>query len=352
MAADIRALKSHSSQQAGRIFAIGDIHGCAAELGSLLQQISPRRDDTVVFLGDYIDRGPDSKGVVDRILELKKSCRVICLRGNHEEMFLDFLESPESVGAGLFVLNGGATTIASYAGPNGSFELPENHLEFFYELQTTYETDDYFFVHAGVPVKPLAEIDLAKDEMTLLWGRQPFLSSPFKWEKTIVHGHTPVAAPEKLSNRINVDTGCVYDGSLTAVELPSGRFYQVPKGVKGEAFYVPGDGQRLAVRFKGKLPVLAGRPNKSKFEFETLNYNQFGVLMKEKSFNATPHFMLEDSIEGTIGAGIGVDHSTAIRFHGTVVRIESRGQTRLYGIKIDRASSTDDGRDWIRPENV
>lgn len=331
-----------------RIFAIGDIHGCALELSSLLKQIAPQSNDTVVFLGDYIDRGPDSKGVVELILELKKKCHVVCLMGNHESMFLDFLESPESVGSGLFVLNGGATTIASYAGPEGSFELPEEHLKFFYSLETSYETDSYFFVHAGVPLKPLKEIDLAVDETLMLWGRQPFLSTPYQWEKKVIHGHTPVSAPENLSNRINVDTGCVYDGYLTAVELPSVRFYQVPKGVKGETFHVPRDGQRMAVRFKGKLPVVAGLPGRTQFQFETLNYNQFGLLMREAVFNPTPRFLIDDVVEGVIGQKTQSDAQTAIHFEGRVVRVESRKEMRLYGVKIDRASSADDGRDWIR----
>jgi serine/threonine protein phosphatase 1 len=333
-----------------RTFAIGDIHGCATELSSLLKRLELQRQDTVVFLGDYIDRGPNSKGVIEQILHLKetRTCKVVCLKGNHEAMFVDFLESPESAGAGLFILNGGAATLASYAGPGGTFELPEEHLRFFYSLETSFETDSHFFVHAGVPVRALASLDHEKDQMTMLWGRQPFLSSPFKWEKIIVHGHTPVDSPEAHANRINVDTGCVYDGNLTAVELPSGRFHQVPKGVRGEAFNIPKDpgGQRMAVRYAGKLPVRAGFAGQASFDFETLNYNQFGILMKEVAMAPAPLFALNDVIEGQIGG----NPELGIRFRGTVVRVEARGSVRLYGIKIERAINGDDGREWVRPE--
>lgn len=333
-----------------KTFAVGDIHGCAKELSALIEEMKPSSEDTVVFLGDYIDRGPDSKGVVEQILQLKNRCRVVCLKGNHEAMFLDFLESPESSGAGLFILNGGTATLASYAGPGGSFELPQDHLEFFYSLQTTYEDANFFFVHAGVPVKALKEIDAEADEMTMLWGRQPFLSSNFLWEKIVVHGHTPVEKPELLTNRINVDTGCVYDGHLTAVQLPAGKFHQVPKGEKGKPFVVPPDpgGQRMAVRYKGKLPVQAGISGRKKFDFETINYNQLGILMKETSMGPNPHFMVGDVIEGQIGLNI----ESGVSFRGTVVRIEARGNVRLYGIKIEFASFSedgDDGREWIRP---
>lgn len=337
-----------------KTFTIGDIHGCAKELSALIEELKVQPEDTVVFLGDYIDRGPDSKGVVEQILKLQKRCNVVTLKGNHEAMFIDFLESPESSGAGLFILNGGTATLASYAGPGGTFELPQDHLEFFYSLKLNYQDADHFFVHAGVPIKALADIDEEQDEMTMLWGRQPFLSSEFKWEKKVVHGHTPVEIPEALSNRINVDTGCVYDGFLTAVELPSGKFHQVPKFEKGHAFSVPRDpgGQRTAVRYKGRLPVQAGVAGKTQFAFETLNYNQYGILMKDVPMGVAPHFMEGDVIEGQIGSNL----ESGVQFRGTVVRVEARGNVRLYGIKIERASFgedgrdfNDDGREWIKP---
>jgi serine/threonine protein phosphatase 1 len=328
-----------------RTIAIGDVHGCSAELAKLIEMLLVTPDDTLVFLGDYIDRGPDSKGVIDLILGLEKRCKVVALKGNHEAMFIDFLESPESAGAGLFVLNGGSSTLASYgASSSGSFEIPEPHLRFLYSLKMTFETESHFFVHAGVPIAPLSMIDEKADEMTMLWSRQPFLSSQHRWEKIIVHGHTPVADVEVKPNRINLDTGCVYDGTLSAFELPSGRIYRVPKrATAGQTtFPVEQSSPRVAVRFTGRMPVTAAKAGKKPVDYETLNYNQFGLLMQQKSSSLTSPLDVNDQIEGTIGSGVN-----AIQFVGVVVRIESRALSRLFGVRIDRVTNGNDGREWI-----
>ncbi|MDI6616808.1 MAG: metallophosphoesterase family protein, partial [Syntrophaceae bacterium] len=137
-----------------KIFAIGDIHGCLPKLKALIPQIGMDRDaDTLVFIGDYIDRGPDPKGVVDFVLDLKKRMRtVICLKGNHEEMFLDYL--CHGRGREVYLLNGGDATIASY-GYRGTaagmkINVPDSHRDFFHSLLLWYETDEYIFVHAGL----------------------------------------------------------------------------------------------------------------------------------------------------------------------------------------------------------
>lgn len=328
------------------LYAIGDIHGCAHELDLLLSKIAPQRDDTVVFLGDYIDRGPNSKGVIERILALKQVTNVVALKGNHEALFLDFLESPQSVGAGLFILNGGAATLASYSGPGGTFEIPQSHIEFFQALKLTYETEHHFFVHAGVPNKPLREINLDSDENLLLWTRQPFLNSSYAWEKRVVHGHTPTATPEMKANRINIDTGCVYNGSLTAVELTEGRFIQIPRDNEVSRTPVTGspDGDRVAVRFNGRLPVYVRTENEKSIQFETLNYNQFGILMKEIGTLAPlPHFKLGDVINGSIGA----TSESAIQFEGTIARVETKLPMRIYAVRINRVTNGNDGREWI-----
>jgi serine/threonine protein phosphatase 1 len=160
-----------SDRKFTRIFAIGDIHGCAIELEALLRKIDPMKDDLVVFLGDYIDRGIDSRRVIDIILDLAKRCEVVALKGNHEAMFLDFLEHPESVGAGLFVLNGGFSTLVNYTAPNGAIEIPESHVSFYRDLQLSYETERFFFVHAGIPDQPLSTINAEKHEQNMLWSR-------------------------------------------------------------------------------------------------------------------------------------------------------------------------------------
>ncbi len=327
------------------LYAIGDIHGCSRELELLLARIYPKTSDTVVFLGDYIDRGPDSKGVIDIILDLQSKTNVVALKGNHEQLFLDFLESPQSPGAGVFILNGGGATLASYPGPGGTFEIPERHIEFLYGLKLKYETATHFFVHAGVPLKPLSEINDADTE-ALIWSRQPFLSSDYRWEKTIVHGHTPVPSPEILANRINLDTGCVYNGHLTAIEIPSGRLIQVPRESAASRVQVhaPSNEHRVAVRFTGRLPMHVKMPDGKSRVFETLNYNQFGVLMREISSAGSAALLEKDQvIEGTIGpSGPG-----AIQFQGTVARVESRNNVRLYGVSLSRVTNGNEGREWI-----
>jgi serine/threonine protein phosphatase 1 len=335
-----------------RTFAIGDVHGCARELELLIAKLKLKKDDTIIFLGDYVDRGPDAKSVISIIIELKKHHNVIALKGNHEAMFLDFLERPESPGAGLFVLNGGSATLASYAGEGGSFEIPDEHIRFLYDLKYFYETPTHFFVHAGVPpnrsLASLAKLT-PEDEVTLLWIRQLFLNSSYDWGKIIVHGHTPVDKPETKANRINVDTGCVYDGMLTAVELPKVKFHHIEKGEKGEDITFPREvnTSRAAMRFSGRLAVHASVKGKLVHHFETLNYNQFGLLMAEAVMQATAVFKIGDVIEGRIAPG----DTKEIGFIGEVVRTESRGGVRLYAVKMTRVANGDEGHEWIeRPE--
>lgn len=318
-------------QNFDKIFAIGDIHGCADELELLIQKLPLTKESLVVFLGDYIDRGPQSQKVIDLIINLKTKHHVVALKGNHEQMLLDFVNSPESVGAGMFIFNGGSATLASYADQNSVYAIPKNHIHFFEELKPCFQTESYFFVHAGVPVIPLSEIDLAIHESELLWIRSPFLQSPFKWEKTIVHGHTPVQEPDIRSNRINVDTGCVYDGKLTAIELPSKKTYSVQRLSKKQEpiFLKDSKSQRIATRFKGELNVLVEKQG-YRLAFKTLNYNQFGLLIQDLSGQEFAVLDIGERIVGVIG-----ESPHLIRFVGVVVRFEERDGISLYGIKIE-----------------
>jgi serine/threonine protein phosphatase 1 len=211
----------------GRLLAIGDIHGCNRELKQLLARIKVDPNaDTLVFIGDYIDRGPDVRGVIDTMIDLKKACRnVICLKGNHEAMFLDFYL--EGRGEELFLSNGGWNTLSSYgltlADTRKGTGLPEGHLGFLTSLALCHETRDYLFVHAGLrPGLPLAE----QSPDDLLWIRHEFIDSNFDFGKTVVFGHTPLYAPLLEENKIGIDTGAVYGGKLTCIELPSRRIYQ------------------------------------------------------------------------------------------------------------------------------
>ena len=137
----------------GKIFAIGDIHGCISHLDRLMAQLDiDASHDTLVFVGDYIDRGPDSKGVIDAIIDIRKNIRnVVCLTGNHEDMFLNYcLDRRDEE---LYMSNGGMRTLESYGFSREGTEeliLPATHREFFTSLRTYHETDDYIFVHAGL----------------------------------------------------------------------------------------------------------------------------------------------------------------------------------------------------------
>ena len=212
----------------GKIFAIGDIHGCISQLDKLMAQIDiDAGEDTLVFVGDYIDRGHDSKGVIAAILDIKKNIRnVVCLSGNHEDMFLNYcLDRRDEE---LYMSNGGMRTLASYGFSREGTEeliLPESHKEFFNSLRTYYETDDYIFVHAGLrPGIPLVQ----QDRNDLLWIRFEFINSPYDFGKTVVYGHTPISLSKPLidKDKICIDTGAVYGGKLTCIELPEMKIYQ------------------------------------------------------------------------------------------------------------------------------
>jgi serine/threonine protein phosphatase 1 len=212
----------------GKIFAIGDVHGCISHLGRLMGQLDiDAEKDTLVFVGDYIDRGPDPKGVIDAILDIRKNIRsVVCLLGNHEDMFLNYCLDRRD--EDLYMSNGGMRTLASYGFSREGTEeliLPESHREFFASLRTCYETKDYIFVHAGLrPGIPLRQ----QDREDLLWIRFEFINSPYDFGKTVIYGHTPVSLNKPLidKNKIDIDTGAVYGGKLTCIELPEMKIYQ------------------------------------------------------------------------------------------------------------------------------
>ncbi len=209
----------------GRIFAIGDVHGCLDKLVDLMDRLDyDASRDTLLFIGDYIDRGPDSRGVVQFILDLRESgTAVVCLRGNHEQMFLDYYHGRED--KSFFLSNGGISTLRSYNVDDDltGGRIPESHLRFFTTLLPYYETDGHIFVHAGLrPGIPLAQ----QDEDDLIWIRYEFISSSYDFGKTVVFGHTPMQKPYFNKAKIGIDTGAVYGGKLTCLELPEGRIHQ------------------------------------------------------------------------------------------------------------------------------
>jgi serine/threonine protein phosphatase 1 len=213
--------------------AIGDIHGCLQSLNALLNRLDPSPDDHLLFVGDYIDRGPDSKGVIDRLLGLRKAVPCTFLRGNHEAMMIDYLESGSFR---LWRMNGGVSTLQSYLGDNDGSEvhIPAAHAEFVRDTKLYHETDDFLFVHAGLRPDLTVEKNLEEpDEEVLLWERGHLEATKMVWEKTVVCGHTPQPEPISREELILIDTGCVYHmkpgmGRLTAVHLPEREFVDVP----------------------------------------------------------------------------------------------------------------------------
>ena len=211
-----------------KIFAVGDIHGSFDKLEAMMDVLPWDRDagDLLLFIGDYVDRGPRSRDVVELLVQLKRAGgNFSFLKGNHEKMLLDFyVEQKDQM---LYVANGGAETIASYVeGAIGrkAFVLPEDHLEFLLSLKLYHETEDYIFVHAGLRDGiPLPE----QNEEDLLWIREEFIYSAYDWNKRVIFGHTALETPFVTPGKIGIDTGAVYGNKLTAVELPAMKFYQV-----------------------------------------------------------------------------------------------------------------------------
>ena len=221
-----------------RILVIGDIHGCLDKLEQLWDQINPRNGkDQIVFLGDYIDRGEDSSGVLDYLVELKKThADTVFLLGNHEKMFMDFLAG---VDRALFIYNGGESTLKSYLGRVDDFWgntrglsdeealsllVPEHHRAFLQELRHYHETENHIMVHAGLRYGiPLEQQSL--DD--LVWIREEFIYSEEDFGKTVIFGHTPFVRPLVLQNKIGIDTGAVYGNSLTCLILPDLEFVSV-----------------------------------------------------------------------------------------------------------------------------
>ena len=213
-------MQTTKTHRQGRLLAIGDIHGCLRQLEALLDRVAPAVEDQVVFLGDYVDRGPASAGVIDCLIEFGRSFpATVFLRGNHEQMFTDYLAGHDP---SAFLLNGGLKTLNSYH-DSRQWPIPHAHRTFLDNLVNYYQTDEYIFVHAGLrPGVPLAE----QESSDLLWIRQDFINSDYDWGKTVVYGHTPLQEPYLTATRMGLDTGCVYGRQLTCCDVRSRQFWQ------------------------------------------------------------------------------------------------------------------------------
>lgn len=219
-----------------RVYAVGDIHGCVGLLERLHDAIrrdadaAPEARKRVVYLGDYVDRGPDSAGVISALAEQPlDGIEQVFLKGNHEDFLLRFLDDPGV--CDLWLMNGGRATLRSYglsvdraggdetaAALSAAFRarLPDAHLRFLQGLRLYHQAGGYLFVHAGI--RPGVDLPQQTAE-DLLWIRDPFLHSAYDHGYVVVHGHTPVEAPDVCFNRINIDTGAVWSGCLTALAM-------------------------------------------------------------------------------------------------------------------------------------
>jgi serine/threonine protein phosphatase 1 len=224
-----------SRSEPNRLYAIGDIHGRADLLDRMVEAIArdldcrPIGHCLTVTVGDYIDRGPDSRGVLDRLARNPFPTDYVGLKGNHEDLLAAFLRDPST--AEHWRRIGGLETLHSYGidvaplmrGRNYEAAaealiaaLPPEHFAFLASLRLTLTVGRYFLCHAGVrPGVPLQR----QSEADLLWIRDEFLDSKADFGKTVLHGHTPTPEPEVLPNRINVDTGAFMTGRLTCAVL-------------------------------------------------------------------------------------------------------------------------------------
>jgi serine/threonine protein phosphatase 1 len=207
-----------------KIFVVGDIHGCFDKLCALMDKIPiNNRQDQLIFIGDYIDRGSSSFDVVDYLIDIKKRAPdTVFIMGNHEDMLQNYLDGSDRF---TYLLNGGQKTLDEYlnrSDKNQTFPIPSEHLEFFNSLQLYYQTDDYIFVHAGL--REMVPLE-SQNKMDLLWIRDEFLYSDFNFGKRVIFGHTPFKEPLLQANKIGIDTGAVYGNLLTCVQLPEMEFF-------------------------------------------------------------------------------------------------------------------------------
>jgi predicted MPP superfamily phosphohydrolase len=209
---------------AGRTIAIGDIHGCARALETVLRAVSPTEDDLIVTLGDYVDRGPDSRGVIDQLLRLRRQCRLEPLLGNHEVMMLAALDDPRA--EEFWLQYGGKETLESYGSLD---EIPDEHVEFIRSGLRYFETATHMFLHASYD----ADLPLARqsDEVILWRHLIRIIPGPHRSGKTAIVGHTPQEDGSifDIGHLLCIDTFCFGTGFLTALDVDSGKCWQADR---------------------------------------------------------------------------------------------------------------------------
>ncbi len=207
------------------LYAVGDIHGQIHMLEALVERVPFREDDEIVFLGDFIDRGRDSKAVVEFLLGFRREYpKTVFLRGNHEDMLLDYLAGGGSYYPGVYVMNGGDATLENYRDERGDVHLPPEHLKFLNALEWIHVSRGFIFVHAGL--RPNVPID-SQDPMDMVWIREEFFHAQYDFGKPVVFGHTPGwEIKNELPFYLGIDTSAVHGGRLTCVQLAGGELVE------------------------------------------------------------------------------------------------------------------------------
>jgi len=209
-------------------WAVGDVHGCLDKLSRLWEKISPKSEDEVVFLGDLIDRGPKSSGVIEFVLaRMAEGHRITCLRGNHEDICINAHESRNDPAVwDLWLANGGGRTLSSYGAISwdsfSGVKIPDDHLEFIRSFKWIHMVGEAIFVHAGL--RPGIKVE-DQNPRDLIWIREEFFNHPEEFDIPVIFGHNPF--PEVYANGtlVGIDTGAVYGGrhaglgKLTAYNL-------------------------------------------------------------------------------------------------------------------------------------
>jgi serine/threonine protein phosphatase 1 len=246
MSQNIPTYKKIDENNYERIIAIGDLHGYPDPLKLMLERVHIEDNDLLIFIGDYIDRGPASNILVDHLLYLRGVFKnLLFLKGNHEDMLLGSIGFPAHVkDINTWLYNGGSSTLESYGmsrteilhltilwddkerlGLIKEF-IPEGHINFFIGLENFIESDSFFFCHAGLD--PSIPVNEGKwNTFDLLWTRDHIYADHLNWEKTVVCGHTPLKDVLIRDKLICIDTGLYYYGTLSAIDVFSQQIFQV-----------------------------------------------------------------------------------------------------------------------------
>ncbi len=340
-----------------RTLILTDIHGCAEEFKILLEHLKLQSGDRFIFLGDYIDRGPQSREVLDTILELRQNYPVTALLGNHEQMFLSFLAAPHSALGKTFLFNGGIATLANYldddpaildakmqkpstreaAAADVQHAISLEHRQLLYELELYTQTEKFFLAHAGAPAADLNNFNPQEHLEELLWARDSFAAPAgrqYPWDKVIIHGHTPLIQAWRDEQHINLDTGVVYGNKLTCLYLEEMTTFTVANQHKKISRRQAQQYQRTVDRWAAKLTVTGRCPGQNpsepaqEYTFTCLNYSEQGALL------ALPCTQPLLALDTPLDLIFHLPGGECYALKGTIMRREEGPTQNAYGIKF------------------